>query len=351
MRHNRDVKTYEIDLNGQSSPANNDNEEVSVEQKAGLSDEEIEEKERIIKQYNEDASREHQRVVGTNPFMFRVDEARKCNIHSIEDFTVKVKRKVECPMKEVLRTDTYKLSKRKKVILGSIKSWIKDFKENKSKVVLRVSDVKESVKPSDIKKISVGAYIFLPLGLALLLVIYFNLTPVWGIEKDFTLFGKNLHLSFMAAKNAAFASAWVNIVAVVGIYIAIASILFIGLYHSIFHEFNGYTKTYRHLSDDMTNKINNDFNKKSKKTLNYYKKALRKKECKMDPLPIEQTGVGEADFTDLEALSNVYMHKMSKMSGRKSFLYIVKFILFKGTYLCASGVLGYVLFELVRGLF
>ena len=85
--------------------------------------------------------------------------------------------------------------------------------------------------------------------------------------------------------------------------------------------------------------------------MKYYQKALRKKECKLDPLPIEDTGITDVDFSDIEALSDAYTHKMAKMKGRKTFLYITKFILFKGTYLCASGVWGYVSFEMIWGLF
>ena len=346
MRKNREIKTYELD----SRSAVNEN-TTNQDPQAFSSDEDIEQKEQIIKRYNEEMVYEHEHAINGNPFMFRVNKEEKCNVHSIEDFKVKVKRKETRTIKEVLRSEEFKLGKRKKIIINAIKAWIKDYKENKSKVILKVSDVKEAVKPSNIEKIKVGAYIFLPLGLAALLVMYFGLTKLWSIDKDFTMFGKELHLNLELAREAAFASKWVNIVAVVGLYIAITSMLFIGLYHAICHEFVSYTKTHASLNEKLTNKVNSDFNRKSKKTLKYYQKALRKKECKMDPLPIADTGITDVDFSDIEALSDAYTHKMAKVKGKKTFLYLTKFILFKGTYLCASTVYGYISFEIIRGLF
>ena len=350
MRKDHQIKTYDLDPKGSTRDEESLQEVAPMESRAE-SNIDLEEKERIIKRYNEEMVYEHEHAIQSNPFMFRVNKSEKCNVHSIEDFRVKVKRKETRTIKEVLRTEEFKFGKRKKIIINAIKAWIKDFKENKSKVILKVSDVKEAVKPNDIEKIKVGAYIFLPIGLAVLLVMYFGLTKLWSIAKDFNMFGKELHLNFELAREAAFNSKWVNIVAVVGIYIAIASLLFIGLYHAICHEFNSYTKTHASLNEKLTNKVNNDFTHKSKKTLKYYQKALRKKECKMAPLPIEDTGITDVDFSDIEALSDAYTHKMAKMKGRKSFLYITKFILFKGTYLCASGVYGYVSYEIIRGLF
>ena len=348
MRKNHQIKTYDLEPVAKTSEASQEQySSVSVDN----SNEELEKKEEIIKRYNEEVAYEHEHAINSNPFMFRVNKSEKCNVHSIEDFRVKVKRKETRTLKEVLRTEEFRLSKRKKIIINAIKAWIKDFKENKSKVILKVSDVKEAVKPNDIEKIKVGVYIFLPLGLAVLIICYFGLTKLWSITKDFTLFGKEMHLNFEAARQVAFSSKWVNIVAVVGLYIAIASMLFIGLYHAICHEFTSYTKTHASLNEKLTNKVNSDFAKKSKKTLKYYQKALRKKECKLDPLPIEDTGITDVDFSDIEALSDAYTHKMAKMKGRKTFLYITKFILFKGTYLCASGVWGYVSFEIIWGLF
>jgi len=348
MRKNREIKTYDLDTTSKDETRIND---VEGENQSLANDEDIEQKEQIIKRYNEEVVYEHEHAINGNPFMFRVNKADKCNVHSIEDFKVKVKRKETRTIKEVLRTEEFKLGKRKKIILNAIKAWIKEYKENKSKVILKVSDVKEAVRPNDIAKIKVGAYIFLPLGLAALLVMYFGLTKLWGIAKDFTLFGKELHLNLELAREAAFSSKWVNIVAVVGIYIAITSMLFIGLYHAVCHEFTSYTKTHASLNEKLTNKVNSDFNRKSKKTLKYYQKALRKKECKLDPLPISDTGITDVDFSDIEALSDAYTHKMAKMKGRKTFLYITKFILFKGTYLCASTVYGYISFEIIMGLF
>lgn len=350
MRKDHQIKTYDLDPKGSTRDEESLQEVAPMESRAE-SNIDLEEKERIIKRYNEEMVYEHEHAIQSNPFMFRVNKSEKCNVHSIEDFKVRVKRKETRTIKEVLRTEEFKLGKRKKIILNAIKAWIKDFKENKSKIVLKASDVKEAVKPNDIEKIKVGAYIFLPLGLASLLIMYFGLTKIWGISKDFSLAGREMHLSFEAARLSAFSSAWVNIVAVVGIYISIASMLFIGLYHAICHEFVSYTKTHASLNEKLTNKVNSDFNRKSKKTLKYYQKALRKKECKLDPLPIEDTGITDVDFSDIEALSDAYTHKMAKMKGRKTFLYIVKFLLFKGTYLCASGVFGYVSFELIWGLF
>lgn len=345
MRHDREVKTYSVDI------SNNANEykasEVNLEENQ---DTDLEEKEEKIRLYNESITREHERVVRTNPFMFNVKDSNKCNIHSIEDFYIKVKRKEECSMKEILRTDKFRLNKRKKIILNAIKNWTKDFKENKNRVILKASDIKEAVKPVDIAKIKVVSYIFIPLGLIAMLVIYFKLTNLWAFTKTFTIAGRELQLNLDAAHTAAFASTWSNIVAVIGIYLAVASILFIGLYHSVFGEFTGFSKKYSQLSERLSGKINSDFTYKSRKTLKYYKKALRKKECKMEPLQIEATGITDVDFSDLEALSDGYAHKMSKMGSRKTVLYILKFILFKGTYLASTTIFGYVVFEVIRGL-
>ena len=344
MSHDREIKTYTLDISNNNDNVNEDNNQVQE-------DEDLDAREEKIRLYNESVKREHDRAVRTNPFMFNTKDADKCNIHSIEDFYVRTKRKEECPMKEVLRTDNFRLSKRKKIILNAIKNWTKDFKENKNRVILKASDIKEAVKPVDIARIKVISYIFIPLGLISLLAIYFKMTNLWAVAKDFNVFGRTMHLDMAAAWTNTFATKWSNIVAVIGIYLAVASILFIGLYHSIFGEFSSYSKKYSQLSEKLSGKINSDFNTKSKKTLRYYKKALRKKECKMDPLGIESTGITDVDFSDLEALSDGYAHKMAKMGSRKTVLYILKFIFFKGTYLCSTTIFGYVMFEVVKGFF
>ena len=350
MYQDDEIKTYEISSDGKivaNNATNEDNLDTESSESA-----QVETKEQILlKHYSEGNSVDRERIINSNPFMVKAKAARDCGIESIEDFKIKIKRKDVRPIKEVLRTQEYKYDKRKKSILKAIKHWIKDFKENKTRIVLKASDVKEAARPVDIKKIKVGAYIFLPLGLALLLIIYFELTKVWTVSHEFSIFGMNMNLNFASARQNVLASSWVNIIAIAGIYLSVASMLFIGLYHAVCHEFRGYSKLYMRLNDKLTNKVNNDFNHKSKKTLKYYQKALHKKECKLDPLPIEETAITDVDFTDLEELSNAYMHKMAKVKGRKAFLYITQFILFKGSYLCATGVLSYVFFELISGLF
>ena len=189
MRKDHQIKTYDLDSKGSTRDEESLQEVAPMESRAE-SNIDLEEKERIIKRYNEEMVYEHEHAIQSNPFMFRVNKSEKCNVHSIEDFKVRVKRKETRTIKEVLRTEEFKLGKRKKIILNAIKAWIKDFKENKSKIVLKASDVKEAVKPNDIEKIKVGAYIFLPLGLASLLIMYFGLTKIWGISKDFSLAGR-----------------------------------------------------------------------------------------------------------------------------------------------------------------
>lgn len=349
MYQDDEIKTYAISSDGKVVDANITNDEVKDTDNG---ESVIETKEQILmKHYSEVNSVDRERIINSNPFMVKAQVARSCNVESIEDFKIKIKRKDVRPIKEVLRTQDYKYDKRKKSILKAIKHWIKDFKENKTRIVLKASDVKEAARPVDIKKIKVGAYIFLPLGLAFLLIVYFELTKIWDISHEFSIAGMNMNLNFASARQNVLASSWVNIIAIAGMYLSVASMLFIGLYHAVCHEARGYSKVYIKLNDKLSNKINNDFNHKSKKTMKYYQKALHKKECKLDPLPIEETAITDVDFTDLEELSNAYMHKMAKVKGRKAFLYITQFILFKGSYLCATGVLSYVLFELISGLF
>lgn len=345
MHRKPEIKTYEIDLGGSKEEKIDAPVQEEVNESIFLA-----KRQETIHQQNEETVFEHERAIRSNPFMFNTKDAQMCRINSIEDFNVKVKRKIECPFKEVLRTQTYKPSKRKKIILGSIKGWIKDFKDSKSRVSLRASDIKESVRPIEVKKIKVISYIFIPLGLALLAIIYFRLTKIWDVSKDFTLLGREWHLNFGLAYENAFAYPWVNIVASAGLYISVASVLFIGLYNSVFNEYFRYSKSYGRLSDSLSGKISSEFNAKAKKTLRYYKKALSKSECNMDPLPIKETGVTNVDFGDLQALSDVYEHKMAKMKSRKNFMYFFRFVLFKGTYLCSTGVFGYVVVELMIGL-
>ena len=348
MGKKKDVKTYEIDASGKVVEIDDNQEQTANND---VKDNELEEKETYIRKYNERATLDHDRIIHANPFMVRASDARDVGVNSIEDFCIKTKRKEERQLKEILRTEEFRLNKRKKLIINAIKHWIKEYKENKSKVLLKVSDIKEAIRPADIKKISVGAYIFLPLCLAVLLIIYFALTKIWAFNKDINLFGGAKHIDLLAAHDAAFAATWVQIVGVVGIYLAITSLLFIGLYHAIFHEFVGYSKTHTSLNAKLTNQVNAAFSHKSKKTMKYYQKALRRKECKVEPLMIEDTAVTGVDFSDLEALSGAYAHKMAKLSGRKTLLYVMKFILFKGTYLCTSGIFSYVIYEVVSQLF
>ena len=135
MRKDHQIKTYDLD------PKGNQKEEQSLQESSPMeareeADIDLEEKERIIKRYNEEMVYEHEHAIQSNPFMFRVNKSEKCNVHSIEDFKVKVKRKETRTIKEVLRGEEFKLGKRKKIILNAIKAWIKDFKENKSDSVI-----------------------------------------------------------------------------------------------------------------------------------------------------------------------------------------------------------------------
>ena len=118
---NRDVKIYEIDIDGNTAQsAQSDNARLVSSQDVANDSNEYDRKEEIIRQYNENMSREHEVAIRTNPFMFRTNEEDKWNVHSIEDFTVKVKRKEERSIKQVLRTNEYRPAKKKKIIIGAI---------------------------------------------------------------------------------------------------------------------------------------------------------------------------------------------------------------------------------------
>ena len=350
MRQDNEIKTYEIDSRGRITEIKNGEDNRSSND-SDLDEENLDEKVEYIKKANAQSGVDRDHIVNSNPFMVMASSARDAGVRSIEDFRIKVKHKESRSIGEVLRSDEYHQSKRKKIVLNAINKWIKEFKSSKSRILLKVCNNKEAVKPIELKKIKVGAYISLPMGLITLLIIYFNLTSIWSVAKDFNIFNLTLHLNFQAAKDSAFSSNWVNILAVCGIYLAIASLAFIGLYHAICNDYLRYSKKHTSINEKLANKINNGFNHKSKKTLKYYQKALHGRECKLDPLEIEETAVTDVDFSDLEAMADAYAHKKAKLGRRKVFLYFTQFILFKGAYLCSTGVVGYVMFELARGLF
>ena len=345
MRNNHEIKTYEIDLGGKNVS------EVLENNQAPTDDNDLEEKSKTIRQINEDIYREHEKASRSNPFIFKAADKIKCNINSIEDFVVKVKRKQDKTIKEIIRGQEFKPKKKKKLVLSAIKEWIRDFKNNKSDIIRQVSHARKETKQVEVKKIGVQPLIFIPINFAIIIIIYFRLTKLWDFSKTFEFIGRSLNLNFANSWDSVFSQAWVNVLAVSGIYLSVASLAFIGLYKSICSDFFGFTRKHNRISEKLEVKVNNDFNSKSKKTLKYYKKMLSSNTIKMDALPIEQTGITDVDFSDIEALSESYTHKMDKMRNRKGSLYVLRFVLFKGTYACISAVTGYLLFEIVRGLF
>ena len=92
MRKNRQVRTYDLDPKGGARDEAPLQDAMPVDAN-DASDIDLEQKEQIIKRYNEEMVYEHEHAIQSNPFMFRVNKSEKCNVHSIEDFKVKVKRK------------------------------------------------------------------------------------------------------------------------------------------------------------------------------------------------------------------------------------------------------------------
>lgn len=280
--------------------------------------------------------------IKTNPFFFKCVEKEMFNISSIEDFLVKVKRE-QMPLGKLLRGD-YRRGLKKRIITKSIKQWMDEFIDAKN-VADEVIEADQEEKPIEMKRIKVGTLF----GMTLCTIIVFVLA--FGNGAWFTSTIDSFFINFIQGFYASSHEAIPSIALLVGIYSSIAAWAMIGLYRSVLSNYFKMFKKRKKKEAAMRVQISTDFQRKSKKTFKYYKRACRKSNISaIPPLPIEETGIVGVNFEDIQELNNDYKRSTIAIKKKKGLLSFLRFTTLWATRLSVLTVIGYGLYKVVLNL-
>lgn len=232
-----------------------------------------------VSDYSDGLPEQINKILCTNPFLFKKDESNEKYIISIEDFYVDYKQK-KYPLGTVIRTQLFTRRERKKIFLKNYKVWVKDAKQRIKKVF------KESEQNIDVA----SKHNLVNLGfLNILMLLTGAILPILFFTKV---------VDFLYVKN--------NIVKY--ILIGCIALSFIGIICGVLHSrkcraYKNYVRKQKKLHKKYSKEVNKDFNKNSKYLKKHYSSCFKNRIMKKPPLPIRRVVIGGDKIDYLENIS------------------------------------------------
>lgn len=320
-----------------------DFDEITNKRTMSESDVRIKDHLKVEMTHNEDGlSDDMVRTLNTNPFLY-FPKVAKYVITSIEEFYIPVK-KGSVPLGSLVRGSDYSNFKKRSYIKKAFKSWHVDFIKNKERVLSSDADRLLLKSQYVLPKVKIYTFIILVLLFLLTNFLFLKTGSVWT-----SIMTKSWYPKIEQAYDQATSNSWFNLVSSINSVLLVIGFSFGLLYNRLVIN-NRNLNVYRHKIYDESNKIvEKDFKKKYRITRNYYLKNYKNKKL-FGPLPLSQTVPDKVDLSEIEVMTSSYQVQSSKLREKKTLLYFFKFISVYLSILISLGMIGYLIFYVVKNL-
>lgn len=276
-----------------------------------------------------------------NPFLHHMDS--EFSVNTIEEFYVKNKEEY-IPLSDVLRSGVYSKRQKRKILRKNFNDWIKDYTREKH----------ETIKVAESTFTMIGKVRFRRFGIfkQLLLILMFVVMMSFVYQQNnfvIRLFRPKIGSLILDSLATIFTKyRWAYYAINASLYGIILAVLVLKFIDGIQYDYQKQYGRAQRLLNNSKNILNRDFRRKSNHAKRYYLYKVLNNPYKYPPLRIEH--VGETRMT-IERFNNV--SKQVIVSGAKIkrwnwFFALLRFILLSISYLGGIGLLGLIIFQLIK---
>ncbi|HEY8395681.1 MAG TPA: hypothetical protein VIK96_02790 [Bacilli bacterium] len=282
--------------------------------------------------------------LSTNPFLYNPENAQII-VYSIEDFLIKVG-KQDALFGDAIRNPVIPISKRKRIIKKTFKTWKKNYIKEKKLTFTEGGKIVDVLGEVSVLKFSwkYRLLLFLLFGLTVLLV---------GIDsylwEEFALTGiGNYFYNLLAGMYEG--SSWLRSVGNFSIYVILFSIFYASIYTLISDDFLKNYKLTESFLDNSEKNIDRSFKKRWRTARKYYLRAL-KNIRKVPPLGIEEVQEGQVNIDVFKQVCQVLVDRAYKYKKAKPVINVLKFLLLALSVLGSGTVLLFTIFQMILSIF
>lgn len=256
------------------------------------------------------------KLLCTNPFLFKKDESNEKYVVSVEDFFVRYKGR-SYPLGTVIRTQLFTRRERKKIFKKNFSYWVKDAKHRMKNVFKESEKNIEIASKHNMINISFVNVFLLLIGIIIPILLFSRIV-------DFLYIANNIIKYTLIGCMA----------------LSVLGLLFGILHNRKCRAYKKYVGKQRRIHRKYTKEVNRDFKKNSKHFKKHYSSCFKNRIMKKPPLPIKRVVIGGEKIDYLENISvEISKRNMDIMRINEGFnpLYRFSVLLSYITFLLSGG--------------